>query len=164
MKICVVGAGAIGGMLGAKLALSGHEVTLILRGPNLEAVAQNGLRLIEQNGNELVVRPFLVTSSIGSAVSIKTLDWNTTARINDPKQIESRIKADVNKLAEYDGTGDQFLIGSDRVGVSPAQIKSKTLELILPANGGTAAQVEAVNRAIVYARDNGITIKVIKAK
>lgn len=36
MRICVVGAGAIGGMLGVKLALSGHDVTLILRGANLE--------------------------------------------------------------------------------------------------------------------------------
>ena len=67
MKICVVGAGAIGGMLGVKLALSGHEVTLVLRGANLQAVAQNGLRLIEENGNELVARPVLATSSIASA-------------------------------------------------------------------------------------------------
>ena len=67
MKICVVGAGAIGGMLGVKLALSGHEVTLILRGANLEAVAQNGLRLIEENGTELLVRPALATSSISAA-------------------------------------------------------------------------------------------------
>ncbi len=67
MKICVVGAGAIGGMLGVKLALTGHEVTLILRGANLDAVSQNGLRLIEENGNELLVRPALVTSSIASS-------------------------------------------------------------------------------------------------
>ena len=67
MKICVVGAGAIGGMLGVKLALSGHEVTLILRGANLEAVAQNGLRLIEENGTEVLARPALATSNIAAA-------------------------------------------------------------------------------------------------
>ena len=33
MKICIVGAGAIGGMLGVKLALSGHEVSIILAAP-----------------------------------------------------------------------------------------------------------------------------------
>ena len=38
MKICIVGAGAIGGMLGVKLARAGHEVSLILRGANLAAV------------------------------------------------------------------------------------------------------------------------------
>ncbi len=67
MKICVVGAGAIGGMLGVKLALSGHDVTLILRGANLEAVNRDGLRLIEENGNELLARPVLATSSIAAA-------------------------------------------------------------------------------------------------
>lgn len=67
MKICIVGAGAIGGMLGVRLALSGHEVTLILRGANLEAVTQNGLRLIEENGEELLVRPALATANIAAA-------------------------------------------------------------------------------------------------
>ncbi|MGB8077260.1 MAG: 2-dehydropantoate 2-reductase N-terminal domain-containing protein, partial [Gallionella sp.] len=67
MKICIVGAGAIGGMLGAKLALSGNDVTLILRGANLEAVRQNGLRLIEEDGNELLARPIKATSVIAEA-------------------------------------------------------------------------------------------------
>lgn len=65
MKICIVGAGAIGGLLGVKLALSGHDVTLILRGANLQAVQQNGLTLIEDNGNERVVKPIKATADIG---------------------------------------------------------------------------------------------------
>lgn len=64
MKICVVGAGAIGGMLGVKLALSGHEVSLILRGANLRAVQENGLMLIEESGNELLAKPITATSNI----------------------------------------------------------------------------------------------------
>ncbi len=67
MRICVVGAGAIGGMLGVKLALSGHDVTLILRGANLEAVRQNGMKLIEEDGKELLARPARVTSVIAEA-------------------------------------------------------------------------------------------------
>ena len=67
MKICIVGAGAIGGMLGVKLALSGHDVTLILRGANLQAVQQNGLTLIEENGNELLAQPVNATSNISEA-------------------------------------------------------------------------------------------------
>jgi 2-dehydropantoate 2-reductase len=67
MKICVVGAGAIGGMLGAKLALSGNEVTLILRGANLAAVQQNGLKLIEEDGRELLAQPIRATSVIAEA-------------------------------------------------------------------------------------------------
>jgi 2-dehydropantoate 2-reductase len=45
MKICIFGAGAIGGYLAAQLAESGCAVTLIARGPHLEAMQQNGLTL-----------------------------------------------------------------------------------------------------------------------
>ena len=54
MKICVYGAGAIGGYLGAKLALAGEEVTLIARGPHLAAMKQNGLKLISEGKTEVV--------------------------------------------------------------------------------------------------------------
>ncbi|QIG48462.1 2-dehydropantoate 2-reductase [Nordella sp. HKS 07] len=48
MKICIFGAGAIGGLVGAKLALKGDaEVSLIARGPHLEAMRKNGLILRE---------------------------------------------------------------------------------------------------------------------
>jgi len=67
MKICIVGAGAIGGMLGVKFALSGNDVTLILRGANLEAVRQNGLKLIEEGGNELLAQPIKATSVLAEA-------------------------------------------------------------------------------------------------
>jgi 2-dehydropantoate 2-reductase len=54
MKICVVGAGSIGGLLGVKLALAGNEVTLIARGANLAAIRANGMKLILHDGQELV--------------------------------------------------------------------------------------------------------------
>lgn len=47
MKICIFGAGAIGGYLGAKLAGSGAEVSLVARGPHLAAMTEKGLTLIE---------------------------------------------------------------------------------------------------------------------
>jgi 2-dehydropantoate 2-reductase len=56
MKICIYGAGAIGGLLGARLALSGQEVTLIARGPHLAAIQSKGLRLFSE-GQELLARP-----------------------------------------------------------------------------------------------------------
>ena len=67
MKICIVGAGAIGGMLGAKLARPGHDVSLSLRGANLAAVQANGLLLIEENGNELLANPIRATSTLAEA-------------------------------------------------------------------------------------------------
>jgi len=54
MKFAVVGAGSIGGLLGARLALAGEEVTFIARGANLEAIGKNGFKLIEEDGTEQV--------------------------------------------------------------------------------------------------------------
>ena len=50
MKFAVVGAGAIGGYLGARLALAGHDVTFIARGANLEAIKARGFTLIAEDG------------------------------------------------------------------------------------------------------------------
>ena len=45
MKVCVVGAGAIGGVLGARLAAAGHDVSLVARGAQLDAIRANGIAL-----------------------------------------------------------------------------------------------------------------------
>jgi 2-dehydropantoate 2-reductase len=54
MKIAIVGAGSIGGYLGARLALAGQDVTFIARGANLEAIRRDGFKLIEEDGEERV--------------------------------------------------------------------------------------------------------------
>jgi 2-dehydropantoate 2-reductase len=56
VRICIYGAGAIGGLLGARLALAGEEVTLIGRGPHLAALQADGLKL-RTEGKELTARP-----------------------------------------------------------------------------------------------------------
>jgi 2-dehydropantoate 2-reductase len=56
MKIGVFGAGAIGGLLAAKLAEVGQDVTVVARGPHLAAMQANGLRL-RSGGVEIVTRP-----------------------------------------------------------------------------------------------------------
>ena len=56
MRICVVGAGAIGGFAGASLALGGHDVTFIARGENREAIAARGLRIAYDDGRVATAR------------------------------------------------------------------------------------------------------------
>lgn len=56
MRICIYGAGAIGGYLGAQLASSGEDVTLIGRGPHLTAMRANGVKLLI-DGEERVAHP-----------------------------------------------------------------------------------------------------------
>jgi len=51
VKIAIVGAGAIGAFLGAKLALAGEDVYLIARGPHLKAMQANGVRVRSPEGN-----------------------------------------------------------------------------------------------------------------
>jgi 2-dehydropantoate 2-reductase len=63
MKICIVGAGAIGGYLGAKLALAGEEVTLIARGAHLDAIQSRGLKLVMADG----------TTHVASAVAMQDI-------------------------------------------------------------------------------------------
>ena len=51
MKICVYGAGAVGGLMAAWLSRAGHEVSVVARGANLDAIRTNGLR-IRSGGKE----------------------------------------------------------------------------------------------------------------
>ena len=45
MRICVFGAGAVGSHIAVQLALAGHDVSCVMRGPHLDAVKANGLTL-----------------------------------------------------------------------------------------------------------------------
>jgi 2-dehydropantoate 2-reductase len=67
MRICIVGAGAIGGYLGARLALAGEQVTLIARGAHLEAIKRQGLTLQIADGSSEVATPALATDDMSAA-------------------------------------------------------------------------------------------------
>ena len=60
MRICVVGAGAVGGLIGAWFAKAGHEVSLVARGAHLEAIRRRGLTLI--SGGKPEVHPLHASS------------------------------------------------------------------------------------------------------
>jgi 2-dehydropantoate 2-reductase len=62
MRICVFGAGAIGGLMGARLAAAGEEVTLIARGPHLAAMRAHGLKL-QAEGKEVTLTPKIAGSA-----------------------------------------------------------------------------------------------------
>lgn len=56
MKVCIYGAGAIGGYMAVELAHAGNaEVTCIARGPHLAAMQENGLRLVREGEDDRVV-------------------------------------------------------------------------------------------------------------
>ena len=67
MKFAVLGAGAIGGFLAARLALAGHEVAVLARGRNLEVIGAQGLRLIEADGRELAATTVRAVADLADA-------------------------------------------------------------------------------------------------
>ncbi len=56
MRICVYGAGVIGGLIASAHARAGHEVALIARGPHLDAVQARGLTVVTPTGDGVTTR------------------------------------------------------------------------------------------------------------
>jgi 2-dehydropantoate 2-reductase len=67
VKIAIIGAGAIGGYVGARLALAGEEVTFLVRGANLAALRDRGLRLVMNDGTEHHARNVRATDDYAQA-------------------------------------------------------------------------------------------------
>ena len=53
-RICIFGAGAIGGYLAYALTKAGADVSVVARGPHLEAMQKNGLTFIKQGQTETI--------------------------------------------------------------------------------------------------------------
>ncbi|HWZ70715.1 MAG TPA: 2-dehydropantoate 2-reductase [Casimicrobiaceae bacterium] len=67
MKIAIIGAGAIGGYVGVKLALAGEDVTFVVRGANLDAIRKNGMKLVMSDGSEHVASRVKATNDYAAA-------------------------------------------------------------------------------------------------
>jgi 2-dehydropantoate 2-reductase len=66
MKICVYGAGAVGGLMAAWLSRAGHDVSVVARGSNLEAMRRDGLRVLDRESGE--TRAFAVRAEAEPAL------------------------------------------------------------------------------------------------
>ncbi|RRR69889.1 MAG: 2-dehydropantoate 2-reductase [Candidatus Viridilinea halotolerans] len=69
MRICIVGAGAIGGYLGAKLIRAGADVSLIARGEHLAVLRSRGLTIHYADGTTDCVHPALATDDVRAAAT-----------------------------------------------------------------------------------------------
>ena len=102
MKIAIIGAGAIGGYVGAKLALAGNQVTFIVRGANLHAIRDRGIRLVLADGSEQVAADVQATDdyAVPVAAMSRVLAQQTGA------SVPSRDGAEVvNSYARLDAFG-----------------------------------------------------------
>lgn len=96
MKICVVGAGAIGGYLAVKLAQSGHETSVVIRGANLAAVRENGLKLVMEDGSEHVAQ-------VHATDRIAELGKQDVVILGMKAHQVAAVAADIPALLESDG-------------------------------------------------------------
>ena len=67
MKFCVVGAGSVGGYLAVRLARGGHDVTVIARGKQLDAIRKNGLKLVKDDGTTMAAPAIRATDKLSEA-------------------------------------------------------------------------------------------------
>jgi 2-dehydropantoate 2-reductase len=84
MRICIFGAGAVGGHLAARLAAAGHEVSVVARGAHLEAMKARGVKLLH---GEEVIQGAVKTERIGEQDAvIVALKANALAAFADAAQ------------------------------------------------------------------------------
>jgi 2-dehydropantoate 2-reductase len=121
MRIAIIGAGGVGGYLGAKLGNAGHDVTLVARGDHFRALQQNGLELESSDGN-LHTYP-AVTETLSQSrpfdlfiVAVKSFDTEPAGRIIRPELGPSSIVLTIQNGVENedilsDMLGSGFVIG-----------------------------------------------------
>ena len=95
MRLCVVGAGAIGGLMAAKLSLAGNEVTVIDQGAHLAAIREKGLKLIWEDGSEHVAK----VTAVGTAAEAGPQDLVILAV---KAHFLDQVARDVEKLLDKD--------------------------------------------------------------
>lgn len=88
MRFIVYGAGAVGGVIGARLVLAGHDVQLVARGTHLEAIRSSGLRLQTPEGAHTVQVPAAssvadLDVSADTAVLVTVKSQQTQAVVDD---------------------------------------------------------------------------------
>jgi 2-dehydropantoate 2-reductase len=137
MHVLVHGSGAVGGYFGALLARGGHEVTLVARGANLEALRTRGLRVIlgdparmlQVDGVRAVERPAEATAVDLVLVCVKSYD--TRAAVEALRPV---VRADTIVLSLQNGIENEAIL-ADGLGLPPLLIGLTRIgvELTAPA-------------------------------
>jgi 2-dehydropantoate 2-reductase len=93
MRIAIMGAGGVGGYVGARLAAAGQDVAVIARGAHLQAIRENGLRVFSPRGDAHVrVRAEADPAAVGPVdlviFAVKLWDTDSAAKLIRPMLAE----------------------------------------------------------------------------
>ncbi len=120
MKIAVIGAGGVGGYFGARLALSGEDVTFVARGAHLDALRTDGLRVLSSLG-DMHLMPTRATSDAGTIgpvdlVMVAVKLWSTADAIEAARPLMHGDSTIVSFQNGVHAEGDLIAaFGRDRV-------------------------------------------------
>lgn len=166
MKIAIMGAGALGGYFGAKLALAGHDVWFIARGAHLAAMQADGLRVISPKG-DMRVDPVQATADpaeVGVAdvvlFMVKNRDVESAGdQIKPMLGPSTMVVTCQNGVTAWERLGG--IIGPDAVVPGVARIPGEVTEpglithtapmdtlIFGEAGGGSSDRVEALRAAL----------------
>lgn len=117
MRTLIIGGGAIGCMLSARMAAAGHSVTLLARPTTVAAVQTDGLRLTEANGRTLAP-PVAAAASLSEALAsdapwdlavVAVKAYDTAALAGD---LQGRLPADLPVLSVQNGVGNEATLAA----------------------------------------------------
>jgi hypothetical protein len=97
----------------------------------------------------------LFNEATGEATSAKTLDTKTMGYIRKPQEIYRKVKTCVDDVLDYEPHKESDL--------DPAEIQSKTIQLAIPEHT-SPEQWRYLLRAIIYGKDNGVTIVITRIR
>src|SRR5258708_16359373 len=86
MRILIVGAGAVGGYFGGRLAQAGRDVTFLVRPSRAKQLSRDGLRIISPHGDAVLSPKLISADKIDASYDIIFLSVNAYAvevAIND---------------------------------------------------------------------------------
>ena len=112
MRFIVYGAGAVGGVVAARLHLGGEDVQVVARGAHLEAIRRDGLRLVTADDETVVPLPAaerLADLDVGSdtAVLVAVKSHQTAAVMHD---VARSTPADVTLVSAQNGVANEAVL------------------------------------------------------
>jgi filamentous hemagglutinin len=93
----------------------------------------------------------------GRAISVKTLDTTTDAKVEKPEQVYYRLKKCLDDAANF----EKYTLGQTTV--TTANISSREVHVLVP-NVTTPEQWAQIDRAMAYAKQQGVTLKIYQGK
>ncbi|MCY4556075.1 MAG: 2-dehydropantoate 2-reductase [Chloroflexi bacterium] len=144
MDIAVMGAGGVGGYFGGLLARAGHNVTFIARGPHLEAIRSNGLR-VESGNDGVFTVPGNATDDPASAGPQDLVLFAVKMYDNDDAihAISPMVGPDTIVLTLQNGidNGERLVevYGAERVMIGSAYLEGRISEPGVVTQGGPGA-------------------------